>query len=108
MADINQNPNPTVNTVEQKKKPSWLKKLQDKKAARKAKKEPKEKKEKKPRRPFKVVMKTWSKGLGKEASRVTWEKKSNVAKDFITIIVIAVILALVFFAIDLIILSARK
>ena len=59
------------------------------------------------RRPAKVVLKTWSKGLGKEARRVTWEKKRDVAKDFVTIVVIGVILALIFLAIDLILISIK-
>ena len=59
------------------------------------------------RRPAKLVLKTWSKGLSKEASRITWEKKRDVAKDFVTIVVIGVILGLVFLAIDLILISAK-
>jgi len=68
----------------------------------------KDKKEKKPRRPAKVVLKTWSKGLSKETSRIAWEKKSQVVKDFVVIVVIACILAALFLAIDMIIISIRK
>jgi len=72
------------------------------------KKDKKGKKEKKPRRPAKVVLKTWSKGLSKETSRIAWEKKSQVVKDFVVIVVIACILAALFLAIDMIIISIRK
>lgn len=67
-----------------------------------------DKKEKKQRRPFKVVMKTWSKGLAKEASRIAWEKKHDVLKDFITILVICVILGAIFFGIDAIVVALQN
>ena len=67
----------------------------------------KEKKEKKPRRKFKTVMRVWSKGLSKEASRVTWENKRDVLKDFITIVIVCVFLAVVFFAIDMIVITIK-
>lgn len=70
-------------------------------------KDEKTKKEKKPRRKFKTVMRVWSKGLSKEAGRVTWEKKRDVLKDFITIVVVCVFLAVVFFAIDMIVITIK-
>jgi len=68
----------------------------------------KDKKEKKQRRPFKVVMKTWSKGLAKEASRISWEKKHDVLKDFITVVILCVILGAIFFGIDAIIVTLQN
>jgi len=68
----------------------------------------KAKKEKKQRRPAKVVMKTWSKGIAKETSRISWEKKAQVIKDFVVILVVSCILAALFFGIDMIIISIRK
>lgn len=59
------------------------------------------------KRPFGLVMKTWSKGLGKEAGRITWYKKGQVLKDFVTVIVVCAFLGLIFFAIDMIIISIR-
>ena len=59
------------------------------------------------KRPFKLVMKTWSKGLGKEAKRITWYRKNEVIKDFITVILVCIFLAIIFFAIDMIIISLR-
>ena len=59
-------------------------------------------------RSAKLVLQTWSKGLGKEANRITWEKKNQVLKDFVTIVVVCAILAIVFFAIDMIIITIRK
>lgn len=59
-------------------------------------------------RSAKLVLQTWSKGLSKEASRITWEKKRDVLKDFITIVVVCVILAIIFFALDMIIITIRK
>lgn len=60
------------------------------------------------KRPAKLVLKTWSKGLSKETSRITWERKTEVVKDFVTIVVISVILAALFFVVDLIIISLPK
>lgn len=59
------------------------------------------------KRPFGLVMRTWSKGLGKEAGRVTWYKKREVLKDFVTIVLVCAFLAIIFFAIDMIIISLR-
>lgn len=59
------------------------------------------------KRPFKLVMKTWSKGLGKEAKRITWHDKRSIVKDFVTVILVCVFLAVIFFAIDMIIISMR-
>lgn len=72
------------------------------------KKDKKDKKEKKVRRPAKVVLKTWSKGLKKEAGRIAWEKKHDVLKDFVTIVVLCLFFAVIFFAIDMIIVSIPK
>ncbi|XQP55200.1 MAG: preprotein translocase subunit SecE [Mycoplasmoidaceae bacterium] len=57
------------------------------------------------KRPFGLVMRTWSKGLGKESGRITWHNKRGALKDFITIILVCVFLGLIFFAIDMIIIS---
>lgn len=59
-------------------------------------------------RPTRVVVRTWSKGLRKEAGRITWEKKEQVIKDFVIIFVVCVILAIVFFALDMILITIRK
>ncbi len=59
------------------------------------------------KRPFGLVMRTWSKGLGKEAGRITWYKKREVLKDFVTILLVCAFLAIIFFAIDMIIISIR-
>lgn len=57
------------------------------------------------KRPFGLVMRTWSKGLSKEAGRVAWYKKNEVLKDFVTIILVCVFLAVIFFAIDMIVVA---
>lgn len=57
------------------------------------------------RRPFGLVMRTWSKGLGKEAGRIAWYKKHEVVKDFITVILVCVFLGVIFFAIDMILIA---
>ncbi len=57
------------------------------------------------KRPFGLVMKTWSKGLGKETSRITWHKGKDILKDFVTVILVCAFLAIIFFAIDMIIIS---
>lgn len=59
------------------------------------------------KRPFGLVVRTWSKGLGKESTRITWHSKRGLLKDFITILLVCVFLALIFFAIDMIIISIR-
>lgn len=59
------------------------------------------------KRPFGLVMKTWSKGLGKETGRITWHNKKGALKDFVTIILVCAFLGLIFFAIDMIIISIR-
>lgn len=59
------------------------------------------------KRPFGLVMRTWSKGLGKEAGRIAWYKRGQVLKDFVTIILVCAFLAIIFFAIDMIIISIR-
>ncbi|XQP55497.1 MAG: preprotein translocase subunit SecE [Mycoplasmoidaceae bacterium] len=56
-------------------------------------------------RPFKVVIKTWGKGLKKEAGRIAWHDKANLGKDFLTILLVCAFLAIIFFAIDMIIIS---
>ena len=60
-----------------------------------------------PKHRLNVTMKAWSKGLGKEARRVTWYGKRDIIKDFITVIIVCVFLALIFFGIDMIIVSVR-
>lgn len=59
------------------------------------------------KRPFGLVMKTWSKGLGKESGRITWHNKRDGLKDFITIVLVCVFLGVIFFAIDMIIIAIR-
>lgn len=59
------------------------------------------------KRPFGLVMKTWSKGLNKEAGRVAWYKKNEGIKDFITILLVCIFLGVLFFAIDMIIVAIR-
>lgn len=60
------------------------------------------------KRPFGLVMKTWSKGLGKEAGRISWYKKREVAKDFVTVILVCVFLGVIFFAIDMIVIALQS
>lgn len=56
-------------------------------------------------RPFGLVMRTWAKGLGKETGRVAWYKRREILKDFITVVIVCAILAIIFFAIDMIIIT---
>lgn len=60
------------------------------------------------KRPFGLVMRTWSKGLGKEAGRVDWYKRRPIIKDFVTVILVCVFLAVIFFAIDMIVIAMRN
>ena len=60
------------------------------------------------KRPFGLVIKTWSKGLSKETGRITWYKKREVAKDFVTIILVCVFLGVIFFAIDMIVIALQS
>lgn len=59
-------------------------------------------------RPSGLVVRTWAKGLSKEANRIAWENKRDVIKDFVTVVIVCVVLALVFFAIDMILISIGK
>lgn len=60
------------------------------------------------KRPFGLVMRTWSKGLNKEAGRIAWYKKGQVLKDFITVVLVCVFLAVIFFAIDMIVIAMQN
>lgn len=57
---------------------------------------------------LKNSLKIWSKGTVKEFKRIIWEKKRDIIKDFVTIIVIMIFLASIFFGLDILILTIKK
>ncbi len=57
---------------------------------------------------LKNSLKIWSKGIAKESRRIIWEKKWDIIKNFVTIVVITIILASIFFGIDILLLTIKK
>ena len=57
---------------------------------------------------WKNSLKIWSKGITKESKRIIWEKKKDIIKDFITIVIIVIILAFIFFGLDILLLTIKK
>jgi preprotein translocase SecE subunit len=57
------------------------------------------------RRQFSFKLKKWFFGVGKEFSRIRWIDRNRLLKDFIIIIIIVAILALIFLGIDMAVLK---
>lgn len=57
--------------------------------------------------PASLVLKRWFFGLKKEFSRMTFPTGLQILRDFITVIVVCVILASLFFGIDMIVITIK-
>ena len=57
---------------------------------------------------WKNSLKIWSKGITKESKRIIWEKKRDIIKDFITIVIIVIFFAFIFFGLDILLLTIKK
>lgn len=53
----------------------------------------------------KFNLKKWFFGVGKEFNRISWPLKGKILEDFIIVVVICLFFALIFFAIDMILVS---
>ncbi len=75
----------------------------------KVKKQSKKKKQKEKKEPLmkraNFQLKKWFFGLGKEFGRITWLKKNIFFEELLTVIIVCILFALLFFGIDMIIIS---